>query len=69
MRCAITASMIGVVLEIELGRCKVYIRVRWGQVRGHEDFYSYVCVDEGKFVLREVDRIWEKDAKKPLADR
>jgi hypothetical protein len=48
MRCAITASMIGVVLEIELGRCEVYIRGRWGQVRGHEDFNSYVCVDEGK---------------------
>ena len=44
MRCAITASMIGVVLEIELGRCKVYIRVRWGQV-------------EGKCAFREVDTI------------
>ena len=69
MRCAITASMIGVVLEIELGKCEVYIRVRWGQVEGHEDSYDHVCVNEGKFVLREVDRIWEKDAKKPLADR
>lgn len=68
MRCAITASMIGVVLEIELGRCAVYIRVRWGQVEGHDDLHSYVCVDEGKFVLREVDTIWEKDFKKSLAD-
>ena len=36
MRCAIMASMIGVVLEIELGRCEVYIRVRWGQVESLE---------------------------------
>ena len=69
MRCAITASMIGVVLEIELGKCEVYIRVRWGQIESHEDFYSCVCVNESKCVFREVDTIWEMDVKKPLADR